>query len=137
MTDRVQQFEWVETWDPDMGHVAEILKDGKAFFEDIPGHKTRFAFGPKKANWILTFLVVVKDFVNSEGRLPGTEDDPKSMQMLGITLNWHARFTKSGVPIPHPYLELRKGKYSIGFGRQKAGALLEFENKLRQFARND
>jgi hypothetical protein len=126
----------VESWDPQFGHIAEILKDGKQFWEEIPGHKSTFSFGPKKANWILHFMDTVRDFVHSRGKLPGTENDPMFVTMLGVTLTWHAHFSKVGSPVPHPYLVLANGKNSIGFGRLKAEALLQFEVKLREFAKN-
>lgn len=113
---------------------AEVLRDGKPFWEDFPGSKSGFQFGATKAALIIIFLDHIKSFVNSGGALPGTEESPKTIEIKGRTLKWYPRFKKVSGEIEHPYLELAYRKSTIRFGLTKAHALLLFQKELSELA---
>jgi hypothetical protein len=114
--------------------IAEILRNGKQFWEDFPGSRPGFQFGRYKAALIIIFLEEIKSFVNSGGALPGTEENPKTIEIKGRTLKWYPRFKKKSGEIEHPYLELAYGKSTIRFGLTKAHALLLFQKELAELA---
>lgn len=113
---------------------AEILRDGKPFWEEFVGSKSGFQFGTTKAALIIIFFDHIKSFVNSGGALPGTEESPKTIEIKGRTLKWHPRFKKVSGEIEHPYLELSYGKSTIRFGLTKAHALLLFQKEMLDLA---
>ena len=113
---------------------AEILRDGKPFWEEFAGSKSGFQFGATKAALIIIFLEHIKSFVNSGGALPGTEQSPKTIEIKGRALKWYPRFKKISGEIDHPYLELAYGKSTIRFGLTKAHALLLFQKELLELA---
>ena len=109
---------------------AEILRDGKPFWEEFSSSKSGFQFGATKAALIIIFLDHIKSFVNSGGALPGTVEGPKAIEICGRTLKWYPRFKKASGEVEHPYLELGYGKSTIRFGLTKAHALLLFQREL-------
>ena len=113
---------------------AEILRDGKAFWEEFAGSKPGFQFGATKAALIIIFLDDIKAFVNSGGVLPGTAERPKTIEIKGRTLKWHPKFKKGSGEIEHSYLELAYGISKIRFGLTKAHALLLFQKELLELA---
>jgi len=113
---------------------AEILRDGKPFWDEFPSSKSGFQFGATKAALIIIFLDDIKSFVNSGGALPGTVESPKMTAIKGRTLKWYPRFKKNSGEVEHPYLELAYGKSTIRFGLTKAHALLLFQKELLDLA---
>ena len=53
--------------------IIEILKDGKPFYDDIPGPKDHFRFKVKKAIMVDKCNKIIRDFYTSDGKKPSRE----------------------------------------------------------------
>lgn len=116
--------------------VIEILKDGAAFWEDLPGAKQHFTFGITKAMMILSCMKWIQHFLDS----PSSDLDllqPKSVSSLEwgntCTIQAFPGFKRRGAWVEKPYLEISAGDTKIAFGRLKAESLILLQNELKKF----
>jgi hypothetical protein len=122
------------------GHVLEILCDQKPWGETYT-YDDHFRFGPFKACMIVAAQSVIADFVESDGQKPalGTtviaHDDPKDPS-FSPACSTYDHFPVRHRRVDRPYLKLRVGRYSYGFGVSKAEALIVLMEKVKAFARN-
>lgn len=119
--------------------VVEILKDGQAFWENIPGAVRHFGFGHKKAAAILLCMPVIERFADTEGRYPSeghyVEVQDKQNKRTYHVSHERSFCTSNGRLICNPYLDIRQpdGDRVIKFGLLKATALLELKDKIETF----
>ena len=115
--------------------VIEILVDGD-IWGSVYGYDENFRFGLIKAKMIIAGMNKIEEFYNSNGKSPplleeiGIEDNKYSVLCRCVV---HDEFPVKGKIIEKPYLKLI-GKYdNIGFGLEKARALLDLEEEIKQF----
>lgn len=122
------------------GPVLEILCDQKPWGETYT-YDEHFRFGPFRARMIVAAQSVISDFVESEGGKPtrGAEvigrDDPNDSSFSPLCCTYD-HFPVRGRRVDRPYLKLRVGRFSFGFGLSKAEALMVLMDKVKGFARN-
>jgi hypothetical protein len=129
-------FALSDPWQSRHGPIVDVLRDGRQFWDEFSGTKKNFSFGSRKAQWGLKFIDIVKEFVDSSGRLPGSVREPKTSVRDGLRLTWYADFRRHGQLVEKPYLSITDGgRSALKFGQAKAEALLLVEVELREFVR--
>ena len=115
--------------------MIEILVDGDVW-GSVFGYDENFRFGLTKAKMIIAGMNKIEEFYNSDGKSPplleeiDIEDNKYSVLYRCVV---HDEFPVKGKIIEKPYLKLI-GKYDdIGFGLQKADALLDLKEEIKQF----
>jgi len=113
----------------------EILVDGKEWgftFE----YDEHFRFGLNKAKMILVAMPIIDKFVDSKGTKPPLgeevtiENNVLSEKVVCIRYD---SFEYYGRTIEKPYLKLMGSYADIGFGLEKAKALMILEDEIKEF----
>jgi hypothetical protein len=118
------------------GHpVLEILADGQPWGSISP-YDSHFRFGVSRGAMILTARDLIVTFWSTGGDLPERErklvvTSPELSCRCDCTT--HASFVAHGQTIWQPYMKLVCRPWDIGFGVQKAGALVSLEMRIRAF----
>ena len=115
--------------------VIEILVDGNTW-GNVYEYDENFRFGLTKAKMIIAGMDTIEKFYNSDGRELPLENAIKiENEKYGIIL-FCTKFDEFKVYdkiLEKPYLELVAEGVRLGIGLQKARALLDLEDEIKQF----
>ncbi|MFC1701282.1 hypothetical protein ACFL1J_00805 [Pseudomonadota bacterium] len=115
---------------------AEILRNGKPFWEELPWAKDHFSFGRRKAILLLSCLDTIRAFHDSDGVQPGPEEEKttRNMETLKeIKIRYFNGFKLHGNWVDRPHLMVVENQIRIGLGMMKARAILELEGEIIRF----
>jgi len=114
----------------------EIFVNGQSWGVTY-SYDEHFRFGVKKARLILLFSDLIEKFVETGGIRPsfGNPIRRTDLNNSPCSCATFPNFTYSnGQTINSPYMQLRSGTVAIGFGLQKAEALIDVLNNIKEFA---
>ena len=116
--------------------VIEILVDGDIWKSQF-GYDEHFRFGLRKAKMLIAGMDTIEKFYNSGGKYPDPgEEIDISDENSGIYCKCtrFIGFEKGNDDIDRPYLKfVDKYKNKIGIGLNKANALLDLGDEIKQF----
>jgi len=119
--------------------ILEVLVNGEPWGKTYPWDE-HFRFGVIRVKLILIFIDLIEKFVKTDGKSPDfgkiiSRPDGK-YNCTCVNSPWFTR--PNGQIVNKPYMKLASdGYFDIGFGTEKAKALIEVLNSLKEFVNSE